>query len=238
VRLEPGSIPVLVLGGGLGTRLRSAVPDLPKILAPVAGRAYIDILLDKLRTQGFRRFVLAVGHMRDLVIRHFDERTPSDEVLFSSEDRPLGTGGAVWNARAFLDAETFVVLNGDSDCDPDFAALAGFHFEKRGLCSIVLAHVPNGSQYGEVTTAEDGRVTAFLEKQALEREAWVNGGVYMMQREVLRMEPPDAPFSLERELFPRLVAMKEIWGMRGTGRLLDIGTPERYAEALRRFGKS
>jgi len=201
-----------ILAGGLGTRLRSAT-DVPKVVAPVAGRPYLSWILDQLA--GFD-VTIATGHAAGVV-----ESAIGTGVGYSRETSPLGTGGAV--KLAGLGG---FVLNGDSYCRVSFDAFEHF---ARGGPAIVLTHVPDTTRYGRVDVDGDGRVTAFREK-GVAGPGWINAGIYFLPDEIVRALPSGAS-SLERDLFPRLVANGQLRGYRGGGPFLDIGIPETYAAA-------
>jgi histidinol-phosphate phosphatase family protein len=201
-----------ILAGGLGTRLRSAT-DVPKVVAPVAGRPYLCWILDQL--EGFD-VTIATGHAAGVV-----ESAIGPGVSYSRETSPLGTGGAVKLAGA-----GGFVLNGDSYCRVSFDAFEHF---ARGGPAIVLTHVPDTTRYGRVDVDDDGRVTAFREK-GIAGPGWINAGIYFLPDEIVRGLPEGAS-SLERDLFPRLAASGQLRGYRGGGPFLDIGIPETYAAA-------
>lgn len=225
------NIPVFILAGGLGTRLAAALSGRPKILAPVSGRTFIDILLKRLVDQGFNRIVLSVGYRKEMVFEHFANHPVSSRISFSSEDSPLGTGGAIWHARPLLESQTFIVLNGDSYCPVDLSALLRFHQRHQGICSLLLTKVSEPADFGTVDVDSDDRIRGFSEKGFSAGEAWINAGIYAFMPSVFDIQVPGLVFSLERDLFPYLAAAYPVYGMRSQVPLLDIGTPERLARA-------
>ena len=218
-----------ILAGGLGTRLRPAVADRPKPLARVADRPFISFLLDQLEAAGARDAVLLTGHRAEQVRDELGERHGSMLLRYSREGEPRGTAGAVRLALPMIDADTLLLLNGDSFCDADLDAFARFHTP--GQCSLLLARVEDGERFGQVNADEEGTVHGFAEKGTSCGPAWVNAGVYLLPRSLVRMIPPDRPVSLEREVFPRLARDGELRGYRQGAAFLDIGTPESYARA-------
>jgi D-glycero-alpha-D-manno-heptose 1-phosphate guanylyltransferase len=222
----------LVLCGGLGTRLRSAVSDRPKPMAPVRGRPFLEWLLRFLHRAGTEDVVLATGHMGEVVEDHFgDGSALGVRLLYSREDRPLGTAGAVRAALPMLPGRRLLVLNGDSFCDVDMAALLATHAAS-GADATVLVVPASGDRYGAVLLADDGRVVEFAEKRAL-GQGLVNAGVYVMERAVIAALPEGRELSLEREVLPEACRRGSLQGMLVAGPLLDIGTPESYALAER-----
>ena len=223
-----------ILAGGLGTRLRPVVGDRPKVLAPVAGRPCLTYLLDQLAGAGVRKVVLLTGHGAGQVRAALGERYEGMRLVYSAEPAPLGTGGAPRLALAHLTAPMVLLLNGDSYCDVDLAAFRRSH---RAGTSVVLTRVADASRFGRVRLGADDRVVGFEEKGAARGRAWVNAGVYLIDRALIEEVPPARPVSLEHDLLPGWVAGRRVRGYRCSGRFLDIGTPPSYAEAADFFPK-
>lgn len=225
----------VVLCGGLGKRLRAVVPDRPKPMAEVAGRPFLDILLDFVAGFGPRRFILCAGYMGDRIRTHFSGGAAGREILVSCEDRPLGTAGAVKNAEGLITSPSFLVLNGDSLCRADLRGFWEFHQKHGGSLSVVLAPPEPGSDYGSVSLDPKGRVIGFAEKAGAGPEQLMNAGIYIFSATVLQAIPAGRPSSLERDLLPALVRDGLAWGWPVAERVVDIGTPERYAQAQDRL---
>ena len=220
----------VILAGGLGTRLRAAVPDLPKPMAPVAGRPFLEWLLERWIAQGVRRFVLSVGYRAEVIRAHFGVRFGGAEIDYAVEETPLGTGGGLLLALARLEGGApFLLLNGDTLLDVEWRALAAFHAERGAEITIALMHNTAEGRYGGVETDAHGRIRAFGVRGA----AVANSGVYLMDPRVLRARPMEnKPVSLENDLLPALIARgTRMYGMRCTGGFIDIGLPEDYARA-------
>lgn len=217
----------LILCGGLGTRLRAAVADRPKGLADIAGRPFLDILVDSLARQGVSRIVLLAGHGADQIASRY-----ADRCAISIEERPLGTAGAVRNALGHVSGEQFFVLNGDSWCAVDLAALQAFHAAKAASLSIVVVEQKGRDDAGTIALAADQRITSFDEKlSAGDRLRYVNAGIYVMHRSVIAGVPENTSASLERDVFPQAARGGRCFGFPVPGPLVDIGTPERYRAA-------
>lgn len=227
----------VILAGGLGTRLQGTVGDRPKPLAMVRGRPFLDILIDDLLHQGFCRIILCVGHQRQQIIDRYSSRTDA-EFLFSEERTLLGTGGAVRHAMPLITTDLFLLLNGDSYCRVDLNALLAFHETRGAQVSIVVTAARGRNDGGNIDLAADGRVTAFREKAAVVsgHPALINAGIYVLPRDLpTTWQQPD-PLSLERDLFPQLAAGGGCFGFPVDSEVIDIGTPERYADAQRSLG--
>jgi len=227
------SAPVLILAGGLGTRLASVLPDLPKVLAPIAGRPFLDILVEALASRGLRRFVLLLGNRHEQVVAHVksgDAAWPAGVLFeFSIEPRPLGTGGAVKLAERFC-ADKFFLVNGDTYFDLDVAALVRSHAQTRPLLTLAAASVDDAGRYGKLELSAAGFVERFLEKDADAGAGVINAGVYLAEPSLLDHIPANQPSSLERDVFPALVARgHKLATSVQSGAFFDIGTPSSYA---------
>jgi NDP-sugar pyrophosphorylase family protein len=221
-------IPVLILAGGRGSRLAGVIGDVPKILAPVRGRPFAEILMARLKEAGFRNFILAIGHGAEQVKKYFRTSFSSDAISFSEEACPLGTGGAIWHARPRLDSGRFLVLNGDSLCDVEFPALLAFHDTRKALCSIVLSRLDNCADYGHVSIDQGHRILSFEEK-GFPGSGLVNAGIYLIESRLFEFWNRGLSFSIESDLLPAMVPTRQLFGFVSAQGFQDIGTPERYA---------
>jgi NDP-sugar pyrophosphorylase family protein len=224
------NLPALILAGGLGTRLRSVLPDLPKLLAPVNGRPFLRYLLDRLERAGVREIILCTGHRAEQIRAEFDRYPTSIRLNFSHETQPLGTGGAVRQALNATDAAEFLVLNGDSYLDCDLRPFIDWHHDHGLPGSLLLTHVDDASRFGTVQTDSRGVIEAFREKEGRAVPGWINAGIYLLSRKLLEPLPQGQAFSMERELFPRWLE-RGLGGYRVKAAFLDIGTPESLAQA-------
>lgn len=226
----------VVLAGGLGTRLRTVLPDTAKPLAPVEGRPFLFYLFEQLARAGVSPFILCTGHLAEQ-LRAVAEDV-STNILFSEEDCPLGTGGALRLAwKNYTETAPWLVMNGDSYLDIDLNAMMESH-RKSGLAATIAAvRVEDGRRYGGLEWSGDHRITAFREKSSAPGERWINGGVYIFERDFLEAMPDRAPLSLETEVFPGWIA-NGIHAFESAARFIDIGTPESYALAQKFFSNS
>ena len=226
---------VFVLAGGLGTRLRSRFGELPKPLAPLAGRPFLARQLGWLGEHGLADVVLCVGHGADQVESALgDGGALGIRLAYSREAEPLGTGGALRNAAAWVDGPA-LVLNGDTLPELDPWELERARWERGRIGAIALYRAEDAAATGRVELDGEGRVTRFVEKDPGHRgAAWVNGGCYAFDPR-LWDRLPEGPSSLERDTLPVLAAEGEIHGLRVAGTFWDIGTPEGWERAERRF---
>jgi NDP-sugar pyrophosphorylase family protein len=227
----------LVLAGGLGTRLRSVLPDRPKVLAPVPGGTFLDYQVAYLYRQGLRRFVFLLGHAHEVVEAHLERviapRFPGIELAWSVEASPLDTAGAVALARAHCD-RTFLLFNGDTCAAVDPAALLQAHRESGAWVTLAARHVDDAGRFGSLDVDATGRVRSFREKAPGAGPGLINAGVYAVEPQVLDGIEAGARVSLERALLPGLLQRGQpIAAFAYEGPFFDIGTPESYAEFVR-----
>lgn len=230
---------VVILVGGLGTRLRSVLPDLPKPMALVNGRPFLEILVAQVARAGFRDVVLCVGYRADAIEAHFgDGRRHGVRMRYAHEKELLGTAGAVLNAQGVVNSDSFVVMNGDSYCAVDFSAMVTQHRDHRAAATIMAVEVPDSSRYGNLQLAPDGAVVGFTEKAQALGAGWINAGIYLLQRSVLQRLVPGKPASMERDVFPALVKQHALHAVKTSGLFIDIGIPadlERAQTLLRDY---
>jgi D-glycero-alpha-D-manno-heptose 1-phosphate guanylyltransferase len=223
---------VLILAGGLGTRLRAEVPDLPKPLAPVAGRPFLAYLLDRYAAMGMQRVILATGYLGERVEQVIGTHWEGMDIVYSREQVPLGTGGALAQAARLSSGAGLHVCNGDTYLEYDPAALEE---AAAGLpIAIALASVPDVGRYGAVEVAS-GRVKRFREKGG-GGAGMINAGCYFLTAEGLAALPPLERFSFEQEVLDPWVARGSVGAMAETERFIDIGVPEDFARAQLLFG--
>ena len=224
----------IVLAGGLGTRLRSVVADLPKAMAPVNGRPFLAYLLDPLNAAGFDAVILAVGYMGETIRGHFGDRYRSLPLRYSMESEPLGTGGAIKLALAQVSTPTVFVANGDTYLELDYAAMLASHRRAGTPLTIAVQTVPDAGRYGTLDI-EAGHVRGFLEKGRWGPGS-INAGVYLLSGDLLDRYPVPPAFSFESDLLMPHVQDIEPLAFQTQGAFIDIGVPEDYARAQVMFG--
>ena len=232
---------VLILAGGLGTRLRGVVEDRPKALAEVAGQPFLAYLLDQLRMQSFHDVVLCVGHLGEQIQERFGDGSRWGlSIRYAWEQELLGTAGALKNAQPLIEGP-FLALNGDSYLDSDLRQLVAFHRRRRHIPrlagSLATVRVAETSAYGTLQLGPGGRLERFQEKVAA-ASGWISAGVYVLEPQVLEAIPAGRPASLERETFPALLEQGcRLYGCPMEGFFVDIGTPQGY-RAFQAYVKS
>jgi D-glycero-alpha-D-manno-heptose 1-phosphate guanylyltransferase len=226
----------IILAGGLGTRLRAVVPDLPKPLAPVAGRPFLAWVLDALAAHGFESVTLSVGYRHELITAAIGQTWQGMAVRYAIEDEPLGTGGAIRHALAHTDAAQIYVLNGDTFLDLDYAAMLHAHQEASAQISIAAVPVEDIGRYGGLGL-EGGCVSAFLEKGG-RGVGLINGGTYLISRNLFDTFSLPPRFSFEADILQAHVKTLAPRAFATDGLFIDMGIPEDYARAQSLFGRA
>lgn len=235
--INPPFPPAVVLAGGLGTRLRPVVGDLPKSMAPVNGRPFLEKIVSLLSRNGMRDFVFCVGYLKEAIVGHFGDGSSWDvRIRYAAEDEPLGTGGALRNALPLLSGG-FLLLNGDTWLDIDYREFLEFHRlkakEEGSAGSVALVSTADRGAFGSVVMGADGRLLSFSEKSQAAGPGWINSGAIFLEPSIFRYIPLSGPSSLERDVIPAaLSAGAGFFGFPASGVFVDIGTPEGYRKIL------
>ncbi|MFA9435974.1 MAG: sugar phosphate nucleotidyltransferase [Candidatus Bathyarchaeota archaeon] len=224
----------LVLAGGFGTRLRPLSCSRPKMLFPIANRPLIDYTLEALsKEESVDTVVLAVYYMAESLVRYLGPTKYDLGILYSREQRPLGTGGPVKKAKDILNGDRFMVMNGDILTDFDYKRLIEYHEEKGGVATIALTQVSDPTRYGSVELDWEGRITRFVEKPEYGKAPsnLINAGIYIMEPEILDYIPDEGKVRIETEVFPKLAEENKLYGFESHGFWMDIGEPQDYLGA-------
>jgi D-glycero-alpha-D-manno-heptose 1-phosphate guanylyltransferase len=225
----------IILAGGLGKRLRKAVPDLPKPMAPVRGRPFLEYLLDYWITQGVNRFILSVGYKHEVIEDHFSSGYRGSKIVCVVEHQPRGTGGGLLEALDFLrEPEPFLIMNGDTFFDVSLGSMRDFHQSKRAELTIALRQVDSNIRYAGVDIDDNGRIKTFDNQARTAKQTLINGGVYLANRDIFSgiTADSDMPVSIEEKIFPDLMKTgRGVYGYMSSSRFIDIGIPEDYERA-------
>jgi D-glycero-alpha-D-manno-heptose 1-phosphate guanylyltransferase len=228
-------VEAIVLAGGLGTRLRAAVPDLPKPLAPIAGRPFLTILLDRLVQQGCTRIILSIGYLSEKIVDVIGSRHGGAGVDYVIENEPLGTGGALREALKSVRNKAALALNGDTFAEIDIAALMHLQQTSGKPFAMSLVSVPDTSRFGRVIV-ENGLVTGFREK-GTGGYGNINAGVYVLDKNLLTDSHLPEKFSFETDfMVPRIGELLPP-ALVCHGQFIDIGVPEDFARAQTIFAQ-
>ena len=222
--IPPADIRAFVICGGR-TRLRPLLGDRPKSMALISGTPFLQLLLDRLRSQGIDDVILGTGYMAEKIERYFGSGTKfAMRIRYSREHEPLGTGGALKLAEPLI-GDPVLVLNGDSYVEWNLLPMLELFTDKHADIVLVLHAVADVTRYGSVTLDRDGRVAEFTEKGIRAGPGLINAGVYLLGKQIVRDLPAGTAISLEREVFPRLLD-RRAYGLVCTGLFIDIGIPD------------
>ena len=224
---------VIILAGGLGTRLRSTIGnEIPKCMAPIDGKPFLWYLLKYLTRYKVSHVVLSVGHLRHVIINWIDKYGEEFPFTFnySVEETPLGTGGGIKQAFSKCIGKDVVVLNGDTFFDVDLDDLYNKHYLASAAISLALKKMKNFERYGQVLVdSVDHHVKTFCEKQYCE-EGFINGGVYYINRSRVQW-PDETKFSFETAVLESGVKQGNLYAFDFGGYFIDIGIPSDYDKA-------
>lgn len=225
----------VILAGGLGTRLRPVVNDVPKPLALVGGRPFLEYQLDYLIAQGIGRVVLSVGYLWHKIEQHFGDRYKSLNIAYAVEAEPLGTGGGLLQATALCQPDAgLLVLNGDTWFPVPLAELSAIQQQRQADVTIALRQANSAGRYAGIVLDNNNRIVNFL-SSGDEGSGWINGGVYLISPQILvqwRSQSGKA-LSLEQDLLEAgIAASLNCYGYPADAAFIDIGVPEDYARAV------
>lgn len=224
----------IILAGGLGTRLRTVVSDVPKCMAPVNGIPFIHFIITYLKKEGIERFIFSLGYKSEIIIDYVNKTFPDLETVFVIEDTPLGTGGAIKLACSKAISSDVFILNGDTLFNINLKDLFDFHNSKKADFTVALKEMKDFSRYGSVEIDKDGSIKAFHEKTFC-ATGLINGGVYILNVNAFMNEPlPDA-FSFEKDFLEINTGKKRFYGLNCEYYFIDIGIPEDYDRFINDF---
>ena len=223
----------IILCGGLATRLGETTKTIPKVLLNIGGRTVLDWQLQLLKDVSVEEVILASGHLHDVLYERVRGYCHGVHIHYVSEEKRLGTGGAIQNAMKQIKRSPFFVLNGDVLLT-DFSLqemLDRFQGDMTGL--LLSVYVDDVRPYGQILSDDNGRIITFREKQSVNSAGYINGGVYLFDETIAAAFPEDTEhFSIEQDVFPHVWGL---WTLRTDANWIDIGVPERLAYARQHF---
>ena len=226
----------VILAGGLGTRLKSVIKDIPKPMAEVCGRPFLCYILDFLIKYEIKRVILSVGYKWEAIKEFFGEQYKNINLVYAIEYEPLGTGGAIKNALKYVrDTEVFI-LNGDTLFNIDLSVFYSLHKNKNSNLSIALKKMNFSERYGSVKIDENNRIIDFSEK-AQKFNILINGGIYLLNKEFFYSLATQDKFSFEKDFLEKHYKNYEFYGFPFDEYFIDIGVPEDYERAKKEFEK-
>jgi D-glycero-alpha-D-manno-heptose 1-phosphate guanylyltransferase len=221
---------IIILAGGLGTRLKSVVSDLPKCMAPVNGKPFLNYVINYFQEQGITNFIFSVGYKHEAIEEYLKEQLSTVDYQLSIEEEPLGTGGAIKKACALATDKNILVTNGDTLFKANLSSLQNFHTQKNSNCTLALKPMKDFSRYGVIELNEDGSLKKFSEKRYYE-SGLINGGLYMLNIGKFLNETLPEKFSFETGYLEKCYDKRSMFGLVQDEYFIDIGIPEDYERA-------
>jgi len=225
----------VVLAGGFGTRLQKLVNDVPKSMALINGKPFLEFLLNYLTGQGVDRVVLSVGYKNEMIQSHFKDKFKHLQLVYAYEEEPLGTGGGIKNAFSMVEGELAFVLNGDSMFRIDLNALMAEHRRTKADITLALRYLEDTERFGTVVLDDQHHITGFREKNPDSGAGYINAGVYVINKQYILQPDFPAAFSIEKDCFEKYFSRSNFVGHPAKGYFLDIGIPEDYMKAQDEF---
>jgi D-glycero-alpha-D-manno-heptose 1-phosphate guanylyltransferase len=225
----------IILAGGLGTRLRSAVPDLPKCMAPVAGKPFLHYVIAHCQQQGIEKFIFSLGYMHEHIESYLKEELPTNNYQLSIEEEPLGTGGAIRLACTKSKEQNLLALNGDTLFKINFGDLAHLHESKNAHCTLSLKPMRDFDRYGVVELNEDESIQRFQEKKYYE-SGMINGGIYALKVSPFLENNFPEKFSFEKDYLEKYYQSRPMYGLAQDAYFIDIGIPSDFERAQTEVG--
>ena len=220
----------IILAGGLGTRLRSSLPDIPKCMAPIQGTPFLAFVMEWLLEQGVEHFIFSLGYKHEMISAWLEAQYADLKISIVLEEEPLGTGGGIKLACSKATAGSVVVVNGDTLFKANVNKIMAFHDMCGAHCTLALKPMRNFDRYGLVDVQKDYSISAFREKQFCE-EGLINGGVYILNAKKFLAEDLPQKFSFEKDYLEKFVGQRRFFGYVQDEYFIDIGIPEDYARA-------
>ena len=217
----------IILAGGFGTRLKDAVPDLPKCMAPVNGRPFLFYVINYLRSQGIEKFIFSLGYKHEVVEAYLQTELSTLDFQCLVEKEPLGTGGAILASCYKTSTQTVLVANGDTIFKADLEKAFTDHVKHESDCTLLLKPMENFDRYGVVELNEDDSIKSFEEKKFY-KSGLINGGVYILNAEQFLAEELPGKFSFEKDYLEKYFETRKIYGSVQDEYFIDIGIPEDY----------
>jgi D-glycero-alpha-D-manno-heptose 1-phosphate guanylyltransferase len=226
----------IILAGGLGTRLKETVPDLPKCMAPVAGRPFLFHVINYLRSQGIEKFIFSLGYKHEVIEEYLNTQFSTLNYQCSVEEEALGTGGAIQLACTKATEAIAAVVNGDTLFKADLHEGFRFHDHNMAECTLLLKPMKNFDRYGVVETNNNKLVSSFKEKQFYE-SGNINAGVYVLNVSKFLDEEFPGKFSFEKDYLEKFFDKRRVYGLVQDKYFIDIGIPEDYNRAQQELAK-
>ena len=225
----------IILAGGFGTRLKSVVKEVPKSMALINEKPFLEYQLNYLHRFGINRIVFSLGYKNEHIQSHFKNQFKSISISYAIENEPLGTGGGILNAFKNINFKEAFVLNGDTMFDVNLSEFYLFHKNLNSKISLSLRFLEDVSRFGTVETDDNNRITGFFEKNFLEASGYINGGIYLINKNYYKNLNLGEKFSIERDCFEKIYKTGKLFGFLCDEYFLDIGIPDDFNKAQHEF---
>ena len=219
----------IILAGGLGTRLRDIVHDVPKPMAPISGRPFLEIVFDSLVSNGFKRVILSLCHMPEKISNHFGDNYKGIEIIYNVEPFPLGTGGAIKQSLKLASNRDIFIINGDTFLDLDYKKVYACYLKNKNPL-IVIREVNNISRYGEVKI-NSNKIISFGSKTSNKQSGYINAGCYIFHKDIFNEIDLNESFSIENDFFPSAIIKNTYQFYIYNKLFIDIGIPTDFNKA-------
>lgn len=224
-------IDAVILAGGLGTRLRSAIGDAQKVMARVGEDPFITKIVRQIKNHGINHAIICTGYKAKEVESYLKNEFEGVRISYSFEEKALGTAGAIRNALDLIQTDPFLVFNGDSFCDAKLDEFIKDARSRQALASILLTCVEDSSRYGRVELSGTNEIIAFEEKGTTKGKGFINAGIYYLKKSVIEELPLEESISIERQVFPTLIGKHFFGHPAASLSFIDIGLPETLEKA-------
>ncbi|MFC2137178.1 nucleotidyltransferase family protein [Bacteroidota bacterium] len=219
----------IILAGGFGTRLKGAIKDIPKSMAPINNKPFLEYILRYLVQQNINHIILSVGYKHEIISNYFGDSFKSASIKYAIEDEPLGTGGGIFNAMNYLKNDEAIIINGDTYFDVNLFDFYHFHITYCSELTLALKKMKNFERYGSISL-NNYRITSFQEKNFVE-DGYINGGIYVCDKNTLYEKIKKEKFSFEKDFMEKYIDDLNIMGFTSNNYFIDIGIPEDYERA-------
>ena len=225
----------IVLAGGFGTRLQAVVQDVPKPMALINGRPFLDYQLNYLKSFGINHIIFSVGYKHEHISDYFGNDFKGMQINYAVEETPLGTGGGILNAFQYVKSGVALVVNGDTMFEVNLNDFYQKHKDSKAIISLALREIEDVSRYGIVETRDNHRIIGFAEKGKKSGRGLINGGVYLIEKDFFEQNNFEHKFSMEKDAFEQYYTTQYFSGFPYKSYFLDIGIPEDYKKAQDEF---
>ena len=225
----------IILAGGFGTRLKSVVNEVPKSMAMINEKPFLEYQLNYLHQLGIKRIVFSLGYKNEIIQSYFKNQFKSISITYAIENEPLGTGGGIINAFKNITGKEAFVLNGDTMFEVNLSEFYLFHKNTDSQISLSLRFLDDVSRFGTVETDTENRITGFYEKNFVKSSGYINGGIYLINKKFYQNLNLGEKFSIERDCFEKIYKTEKLFGFKCDEYFLDIGIPDDFNKAQHEF---